>query len=78
MEGAILGVWTAHGEGRFDFKTSDLMAACENKNLVTVRYVDDSGSPTQVKFHVFKAFINSNVILYHLYYFVLAVAFKLS
>ncbi|XP_022663775.1 phosphoribosylformylglycinamidine synthase-like [Varroa destructor] len=48
MEGAILGVWTAHGEGRFDFKTSDLMAACENKNLVTVRYVDDSGSPTQV------------------------------
>ncbi|XP_003747373.1 phosphoribosylformylglycinamidine synthase [Galendromus occidentalis] len=48
MEGAIMGVWTAHGEGRFDFQNAELMAACENKNLVTVRYVDDKGAPTQV------------------------------
>ena len=48
MEGAVMGVWTAHGEGRFDFQNAELMAACENRNLVAVRYVDDKGAPTQV------------------------------
>ncbi|XP_059470388.1 phosphoribosylformylglycinamidine synthase [Neocloeon triangulifer] len=38
MEGSVLGVWVAHGEGR-------LVGAPENR--VALRYVDSSGQPTQ-------------------------------
>ncbi|XP_013775533.1 phosphoribosylformylglycinamidine synthase-like isoform X1 [Limulus polyphemus] len=46
MEGSVLGVWVAHGEGRFIFKEDSISADIEANNLVAVRYVDDYGQPT--------------------------------
>uniref|UniRef100_A0A2R5L6G5 Phosphoribosylformylglycinamidine synthase n=1 Tax=Ornithodoros turicata TaxID=34597 RepID=A0A2R5L6G5_9ACAR len=46
MENSVLGVWVAHGEGRFEFRNSSVLKDVESKHLVGVRYVDDNGNPT--------------------------------
>lgn len=46
MEESILGVWVAHGEGRFTFIDEATYSSVENENLVALRYVDDDGQPT--------------------------------
>lgn len=48
MEGSILGVWVAHGEGRFTFKDDSTYNKLEEQNCICLRYVDDSGNPTGV------------------------------
>jgi len=47
MEGSVLGVWVAHGEGRAYFPREDILGRVESEQLVPVRYVDDSGRPTE-------------------------------
>ena len=47
MEGSILGVWSAHGEGRFEFPNPEHKKVVEKEHLVTFRYVDDDGIPTE-------------------------------
>ncbi|XP_074095633.1 phosphoribosylformylglycinamidine synthase [Cotesia typhae] len=46
MDKSVMGVWIAHGEGKFTFKEGVLekMAVQE---CVALRYVDDSGTPTE-------------------------------
>uniref|UniRef100_A0A672UX05 Phosphoribosylformylglycinamidine synthase n=1 Tax=Strigops habroptila TaxID=2489341 RepID=A0A672UX05_STRHB len=46
MEGSCLGVWVAHGEGRFQFREPGALAAALDAGLVPLRYVDDGGRPT--------------------------------
>ncbi|KAM9609502.1 phosphoribosylformylglycinamidine synthase isoform 3-T3 [Morphnus guianensis] len=46
MAGACLGVWVAHGEGRFQFRTPEGITAALGGGLVPLRYVDDVGRPT--------------------------------
>ncbi|XP_074991168.1 phosphoribosylformylglycinamidine synthase-like, partial [Calonectris borealis] len=46
MAGACLGVWVAHGEGRFQFRDPGGLAAALGGGLVPLRYVDDAGRPT--------------------------------
>lgn len=46
MENSVLGVWVAHGEGRFEFRNNTLLGDLEDQHLVGMRYVDDSGCPT--------------------------------
>ncbi|XP_069738677.1 phosphoribosylformylglycinamidine synthase [Phaenicophaeus curvirostris] len=46
MEGARLGVWVAHGEGRFQFRSAATLEASLAAGLVPLRYVDDAGRPT--------------------------------
>ena len=41
MDESILGIWVAHGEGRFVFNNS------LNDNTMVLRYVDTDGNPTQ-------------------------------
>ncbi|XP_053908773.1 phosphoribosylformylglycinamidine synthase [Cuculus canorus] len=41
MEGSCLGVWVAHGQGRFQFSSAAPSA------LVALRYADDGGRPTE-------------------------------
>lgn len=48
MEGSVLGVWVAHGEGRFTFKNNSIYNQLVKDNCITLRYVDDNGSPTEV------------------------------
>lgn len=47
METARLGVWVAHGEGRFTFKDSKTLQKLKENGQVCVQYVDDSGKPTE-------------------------------
>ncbi|UOG16652.1 phosphoribosylformylglycinamidine synthase [Acinetobacter sp. PK01] len=46
MEGSILPIAVAHGEGRV-VATADQLAALNAGNQVTLRYVDSHGNPTQ-------------------------------
>jgi len=43
MEGATLGIWVAHGEGRAFFPDAGILEQIENDGLAPVRYVDDDG-----------------------------------
>jgi phosphoribosylformylglycinamidine synthase len=41
MEGSSLGVWVAHGEGRFHFPDPSIKEMVTEKKLIPVRYVND-------------------------------------
>jgi phosphoribosylformylglycinamidine synthase len=47
MEGSILGVWSAHGEGKFEFPNPALQDRAESDGHVPLRFVDDQGRTTQ-------------------------------
>lgn len=47
MEGTSLGVWVAHGEGRFHFPSKDIHGEVLSGNLAPLRYVNDSNEITQ-------------------------------
>ena len=40
LEGSRLGVWVAHGEGRFAFRSSDALSALVFNSQVALRFVD--------------------------------------
>lgn len=46
MEGSVLGVWVAHGEGRFEFKNSKIYEGIRSRRLASLYYVNDNGSAT--------------------------------
>ncbi|KAL7563251.1 hypothetical protein ACA910_015742 [Epithemia clementina (nom. ined.)] len=46
MEGSSLGVWVAHGEGRFHFPDKAVLDRVEKDHLAPIRYVDDSNTVT--------------------------------
>ena len=48
MEGSSLGVWVAHGEGRFHFPDPSIYDDIEAKKLAPVRYVNDTNEITEV------------------------------
>lgn len=47
MEGSSLGVWVAHGEGRFHFPAKTIHDNVMSNNLAPLRYVNDSNEITQ-------------------------------
>jgi len=47
MEGATLGVWVAHGEGRAFFQDEAIVDQIEQRRLAPVRFVDDGGRITE-------------------------------
>lgn len=47
MEGSSLGIWVAHGEGRFHFPKENVHENVISKNLAPLRYVNDSNAITQ-------------------------------
>ncbi|XP_071647655.1 phosphoribosylformylglycinamidine synthase isoform X6 [Temnothorax longispinosus] len=46
MEDSVLGVWVAHGEGRFTFR-EEVLKILEQNNCLPIRYTDDYGNPTE-------------------------------
>ncbi len=46
MEGSVLGIWIAHGEGRAYFPDKAVLEKVEKYNLAQVRYVDDNNAIT--------------------------------
>lgn len=47
MEGSSMGIWIAHGEGRFHFPDDAVRRHVLDKNLAPIRYVDDSNQITE-------------------------------
>mmetsp|Transcript_6895 Transcript_6895/g.13751 ORF Transcript_6895/g.13751 Transcript_6895/m.13751 type:complete len:1317 (+) Transcript_6895:84-4034(+) len=48
MEGSSMGVWVAHGEGKFHFPDEGVYDDIKAKNLVSVSYVNDDNDVTDV------------------------------
>ena len=48
MEGSMLGIWVAHGEGRAYSPKEDILNKVEKDSLAPVRYVDDDGNVTNI------------------------------
>ncbi|TNF54766.1 phosphoribosylformylglycinamidine synthase, partial [bacterium] len=46
MEGSVLGIWVAHGEGRAYFPDEDIYREIEDSRLAPIRYVDDDSEVT--------------------------------
>ncbi|RLU21996.1 hypothetical protein DMN91_006375 [Ooceraea biroi] len=46
MEGSVLGVWVAHGEGRFTFH-DEVLETLRRNNCLPIRFTDDYGNPTE-------------------------------
>ena len=51
MDGASLGIWVAHGEGRAYFPDGDILQHVLDRNLAPIRYVDEEDRITQVYPH---------------------------
>ncbi|XP_013141308.1 PREDICTED: phosphoribosylformylglycinamidine synthase [Papilio polytes] len=47
MGGSVLGVWVAHGEGRFALAAPRLLQRLRHNGQVAMQYVDDDGAPTE-------------------------------
>ncbi len=47
MEGSVLPITVAHGEGRAEFVSDMEREACQQSGLVAARFVDHHGAPTQ-------------------------------
>jgi phosphoribosylformylglycinamidine synthase len=47
MEGSVLGVWVAHGEGRIHFPDSKVCNLVTEKNLAPLRFVNDTNAVTE-------------------------------
>ena len=46
MAGSCLGVWVAHGEGRFAFRDHETERAIWREKSVALTYADDEGRST--------------------------------
>ena len=47
MEGSVLGIWIAHGEGRVYFPDERIKDEVLARGLAPLRYVDDDAVPTE-------------------------------
>ncbi|XP_055450276.1 phosphoribosylformylglycinamidine synthase [Psammomys obesus] len=47
MEGSVLPVWSAHGEGYMAFSSPELQAKVKARGLVPLHWADDDGNPTE-------------------------------
>ncbi len=47
MEGSVLGIWIAHGEGRLYFPDIKIQEEVLRKNLAPITFVDDEGNFTE-------------------------------
>lgn len=47
MENSVLGVWVAHGEGRFTFRNEGVLKKLKGNQCLAIRYTDDYGNPTE-------------------------------
>ncbi|KIH65642.1 hypothetical protein ANCDUO_04031 [Ancylostoma duodenale] len=46
MAGAVLGLWSSHGEGRFTYRSPDVLNSLRKSRQIAVRYADSEGRPT--------------------------------
>lgn len=47
MGGSVLGVWVAHGEGRFAMAEPHVLEKLQRNGQIAMQYVDDDAVPTE-------------------------------
>lgn len=47
MSDSVLGVWVAHGEGKFIYRDKSILDKLVKSNCVALTYVDDNGVDTE-------------------------------
>ena len=47
MESSVLGIWVAHGEGRFFCADASVLQEIQQQNLAPIRFADDTGIITE-------------------------------
>jgi phosphoribosylformylglycinamidine synthase len=47
MQNSVMGVWVAHGEGKFTYSNEDILHRIEENNCIALRYVDDNSNWTE-------------------------------
>ncbi|XP_014295067.2 phosphoribosylformylglycinamidine synthase [Microplitis demolitor] len=47
MDQTVMGVWVAHGEGKFTFRTAHVLETLIREGCVAIRYADDAGQATE-------------------------------
>lgn len=48
IENSVLGIWVAHGEGRFHAPQEEILSEILRLNLAPLRFVDHLGNPTDI------------------------------
>ncbi|XP_066592110.1 phosphoribosylformylglycinamidine synthase isoform X2 [Prorops nasuta] len=48
MEGSVLGIWVAHGEGRFTFRNKMILSKLKEARCIALNYTDEYGNPTTI------------------------------
>ncbi|XP_017465801.1 PREDICTED: phosphoribosylformylglycinamidine synthase, partial [Rhagoletis zephyria] len=48
LKGSVLGCWISHGEGRFSFRSNDVLNSLKSKRCVAIRYANDKGEATEL------------------------------
>jgi phosphoribosylformylglycinamidine synthase len=48
MQGSVMPIAIAHGEGRAEFGDAAALQDCRSSGLVSLRYVDNRGDPTEI------------------------------
>ena len=46
MEESVMGIWSTHGEGRFEFENQQVKDELVKNNLISLQFVDDDNNPT--------------------------------
>ncbi|XP_065075037.1 phosphoribosylformylglycinamidine synthase [Ochlerotatus camptorhynchus] len=47
LQGSVIGCWVAHGEGRFSFRTKQVLQQLKKNKCIAMHYVDDQNEPTE-------------------------------
>ncbi|VDK17643.1 unnamed protein product [Anisakis simplex] len=48
MHGSVLGVWSAHGEGKFTYRNDEVLEQMISNELICVQYCDGNGKPSMI------------------------------
>lgn len=48
MKGTTIGCWIAHGEGKFEFRSKQVLRQLKDTKCIAMQYVDDDMKPTEV------------------------------
>lgn len=48
MVGSVIGCWTAHGEGKFSFRSENILNDLKASHCIALNYVDDEQNPTEI------------------------------
>lgn len=48
MKGTTIGCWVAHGEGKFEFRSNEVLTQLKDTKCIAMQFVDDDMKPTEI------------------------------